>query len=27
METRGPEHVADLTAALDASGYTFERVQ
>jgi threonine dehydratase len=27
METRGPEHVADLTAALDASGYAFERVQ
>jgi threonine dehydratase len=27
METRGPEHVADLTAALDAAGYTFERVQ
>jgi len=27
METRGPEHVADLTAALEASGYSFERVQ
>jgi threonine dehydratase len=27
METRGPEHVAHLTAALDAAGYTFERVQ
>jgi threonine dehydratase len=27
METRGPEHVADLTAALEASGYAFERVQ
>jgi threonine dehydratase len=27
METRGPEHVADLTAALDAAGYPFERVQ
>ena len=27
METRGPEHVADLTAALEASGYLFERVQ
>jgi threonine dehydratase len=27
METRGPEHVADLTAALDAAGYSFERVQ
>jgi threonine dehydratase len=27
METRGPEHVADLTAALEASCYAFERVQ
>lgn len=27
METRGPEHVADLTAALEATGYAFERVQ
>jgi threonine dehydratase len=27
METRGPEHVADLTAALDAAGYPYERVQ
>ncbi|HEV7967589.1 MAG TPA: threonine ammonia-lyase [Candidatus Acidoferrales bacterium] len=27
METRGPEHVADLTAALEVSGYAFERVQ
>lgn len=27
METRGPDHVADLTAALEASGYLFERVQ
>lgn len=27
METRGPEHVAHLTAALDAAGYPFERVQ
>jgi threonine dehydratase len=27
METRGPEHVAHLTAALETSGYTFERVQ
>ena len=27
METRGPEHVADLTAALEAAGYSFERVQ
>jgi threonine dehydratase len=27
METRGPEHVAHLTAALEASGYAFERVQ
>src|SRR2546427_40960 len=26
METRGPEHVAELTAALEASGYSFERV-
>ena len=27
METRGPDHVADLTSALEASGYLFERVQ
>ncbi len=27
METRGPEHVSELTAALDAAGYPFERVQ
>jgi len=27
METRGPEHVAELTTALEASGYSFERVQ
>ena len=27
METRGPEHVDELTSALDAAGYTFERVQ
>jgi threonine dehydratase len=27
METRGPEHVAGLTTALEASGYAFERVQ
>jgi threonine dehydratase len=27
METRGPEHVADLTVALEAAGYPFERVQ
>jgi threonine dehydratase len=27
METRGPEHVADLTAALETSGYPFDRVQ
>jgi threonine dehydratase len=27
METRGPEHVAELTTALDAAGYPFERVQ
>jgi threonine dehydratase len=26
METRGLEHVQDLMAALDASGYTYERV-
>jgi threonine dehydratase len=27
METRGPEHVVDLTASLEAAGYPFERVQ
>ena len=27
METRGPEHVKDLTAALDEASYPFERVQ
>jgi threonine dehydratase len=27
METRGPEHVVDLTSALEAAGYSFERVQ
>jgi threonine dehydratase len=27
METRGPAHIAELEAALDASGYTHERVQ
>src|SRR5882757_2005013 len=27
METRGPEHVADLVAALDAAAYPYERVQ
>src|SRR5260370_1600396 len=27
METRGPEHIADLKAALDSAGYTYERVQ
>jgi len=27
METRGPEHVADLTVALESTGYSFERVQ
>jgi threonine dehydratase len=27
METRGPEHVAELTAALESAGYPFERVQ
>ncbi len=26
METRGPEHVADLSAALDTAGYAHERV-
>jgi threonine dehydratase len=27
METRGPEHIAEIKAALDASGYHHERVQ
>ncbi len=27
MEMRGPEHIAELTAALDAAGYVHERVQ
>jgi len=27
METRGPEHVAELSAALDAAGYAHERIQ
>src|ERR1019366_3158685 len=27
METRGPDHVTDLTAALDAARFSFERVQ
>ncbi len=27
METRGPEHVKDLTAALEGAGYPFDRVQ
>jgi hypothetical protein len=27
METRGPEHIADLTAALEAANYLSERVQ
>jgi len=27
METRGPEHVAELTAALDEADYPYERVQ
>lgn len=27
METRGPDHVAELTTALETSGYAFERVQ
>jgi threonine dehydratase len=26
METRGPENIAELTAALDAAGYPYERV-
>ena len=26
METRGPEHIVELTAALDAAGYVHERV-
>ncbi|MGA8870154.1 MAG: threonine ammonia-lyase [Candidatus Acidiferrales bacterium] len=26
METRGPEHVAELSAALDAAGYAHERI-
>jgi len=26
METRGPEHIAELSAALDAAGYQHERV-
>ena len=26
LETRGPEHIAELTAALEASGYPHERV-
>ena len=27
METRGPEHVAELSAALEAAGYAHERIQ
>lgn len=27
METRGPEHIADLKAALESAGYEFEQVQ
>ena len=27
METRGPEHIAEIKAALDAAGYRHERVQ
>ncbi len=27
METRGPAHIAELTVALEAAGYTYERVQ
>jgi threonine dehydratase len=26
METRGPEHVAELSASLDAAGYAYERI-
>ena len=26
METRGPEHVAELSGALEQAGYTFERI-
>ena len=27
METRGPEHIVEIVAALDANGYFHERVQ
>jgi threonine dehydratase len=27
METRGPDHIAEIEAALDAAGYPHERVQ
>ncbi len=27
METRGPEHIAEITGALEAEGYVYERVQ
>jgi threonine dehydratase len=27
METRGPEHIAEITSALEADGYVYERVQ
>jgi threonine dehydratase len=27
METRGPDHIAEITAALEADGYIYERVQ
>ena len=27
MEMRGPEHILELTTALDNAGYTHERVQ
>jgi hypothetical protein len=26
METRGPEHIAELISALGANGYTHERI-
>jgi hypothetical protein len=26
METRGPEHIAELLSALEAAGYAHERV-
>ncbi len=27
METRGPEHIVEITGALEAEGYVYERVQ